>query len=239
MKRFLIILLSAIIVVGGVILLKKDNTTAPGTPTNNVLGKGTSGVKVVMYADFQCPGCGAFHPIVKQVTAHYKDEITFQFVNFPLTQIHSNALAAARAAQAASKQGKFWEMHDLLYQQQTSWSQSTNATTTFQGYASQLGLNITQYKADFVNSDTNAVINADIATGQKLKVTGTPAFFIDGKQVEDNNTIAAADKFIAVIDAKILAKTGKPSTSKAAPTDITAPSVAPTPVPEPSTNSSN
>jgi protein-disulfide isomerase len=220
-KRFITILLATIVVVGGVILLKKNNTTAPGSPTNHTKGKGTSGVTLVQYGDFQCPGCGAFYPIVKQVTDHYKDEITFKFVNFPLTQIHLNALAAARAAEAASNQGKFWEMHDLLYGGQIDWSESSNATTIFEGYASQLKLDMARYRKDFASAETNAIINADIATGQKLKVTGTPTFFLDGKLIEDNQNIASAEKFQAVIDAAILAKTGKPSTSQSATTPAT------------------
>lgn len=215
MKNFIIIVIIVAAAIGGGALLKKSShTVSSGTPTNNVLGKGTSGVTLVEYGDFECPGCGAFHPIVKQVTDHYKDEIKFQFINFPLTQIHQNALAAARAGEAASKQGKFWQMHELLYTNQQSWKASADATGEFDGYAAQLGLNMTQYKKDYASAETNAIINADIATGQKLKVTGTPTFFLDGKQIEDNNTISTPAKFQAVIDAEILAKTGKPSTSK-------------------------
>jgi len=229
-KRFFYILLTTVIVIGGVILLKKDNTSTAGNPTNHTQGKGTSGVTLVMYADFQCPGCGSFYPIMKQVTDHYKDEIKFQFVNFPLTNIHLNALAASRAAEAASKQNKFWEMHDKLYENQQIWSNATNATTNFDGYASEIGLNMTQYRKDFASSETNAVINADIASGQKLRVTGTPTFFLDGVQIKDNNSVATAQKFIEVIDKEIQAKTGKPSTSTSntSATDATVPAGAPT-----------
>lgn len=211
------ILLATAVLVGGVVLLKKDSPSVTANPSSHVVGKSTSGVKLVMYGDFECPGCGAFYPIVQQVVNHYNDEISFQFVNFPLTQIHANALAAARSAEAASNQNKFWEMHDLLYQNQTSWRGSTNGASTFEGYAGQLGLDMAKYRTDFASAATNAIINADIATGQVLKVTSTPTFLIDGKIVEDNNTIASAEKFQAAIDAAILAKTGKAPTSAAAP----------------------
>ncbi len=218
MKNFIIITLIIVALIGGGAFLKKNKAAAPGSgsPTHNVLGKGTSGVTLVQYGDFQCPGCGQFYPLLKQVIDHYKDEITFQFVNFPLVQIHQNAQAAARAGQAAANQGKFWQMHDLLYQGQPAWSQASDAAAQFETYASQLGLDVTKYRKDFASADTNAAIKADVKTGQNLKVTGTPTFFLDGKQIEDNNTVSTPAKFEALIDAEILAKTGKPSTSKAA-----------------------
>lgn len=227
MKNFILIVLAIIVVIGGGALLKKDKaaTTSSVTPTKNVIGKGTTGVKLVQYGDFQCPGCGAFYPIIKQVTDKYKDQIAFQFVNFPLTQIHQNAQAAARAAQAANDQGKFWVMHDLLYTNQTSWAQSSDAATAFESYAGQLGLNMTQYRKDYASADTNAIINADVKTGQVLKVTGTPTFFLDGKQIEDNNTVSTLDKFSAIIDAEIAVKTGKPASA------VTTPATTPAPTP--------
>ena len=221
MKNFIIIVIVIVAVIGGGALLKRKSPSVNGQPTDHTLGKGTSGVTLVQYGDFQCPGCGAFYPILKQVTDHYKDEIKFQFVNFPLTQLHLNALSAALAAQAASNQGKFWEMHDLLYTNQTSWSQASTASTYFDGFATQLGLNMTQYHKDYSSSASNGIINADIATGQAKKVTGTPTFFLDGKLIEDNNTVSTPAKFETVIDAEILAKTGKPSTSVTTPAAAT------------------
>ena len=212
MKKFIIIMLVSIGVVGGVILIKNGKTSAPANPTAHIFGTASTGVKVVEYADFQCPGCAAFFPIFEQVKAKYKDQVSFQFVHFPLSQLHANAQSAHRAAQAASNQDKFWEMHDLLYQNQKSWSSSTSAALIFEGYATQLGLDVARYKIDFASANTNSIIQADIKTGQALKVTGTPTFFVDGKQVEDNNTISTLDKFSALIDAEILAKTGKPAT---------------------------
>lgn len=121
-------------------------------------------------------------------------------------------------------------MHDKLYENQQIWSNATNATTNFDGYATEIGLNMTQYRKDFASSETNAVINADIASGQKLRVTGTPTFFLDGVQIKDNNSVATAQKFIEVIDKEIQAKTGKPSTSTSntSATDATVPAGAPT-----------
>ena len=211
MKKFIIIVLAAIVVIVGGSMLKKDKPTevVNAQPSNHVYGTGSTGVVVKEYGDFQCPGCGAFFPIVKEVKEKYKDQITFQFVHFPLSQIHQNAMAAHRAAESASKQGKFWEMHDLLYQNQNSWNTSTNIAKDLETYAVQLNLNMDSYRQDYASAVTNSIIQADIKTGQELKVTGTPTFFIDGKQVEDNNTISTVASFSAAIDAAIAAKTNK------------------------------
>ena len=211
MKKFLIIVLVAVAVIGGGAMLKKDSksNTTTASPTNHTFGSGSTGVVLKEYGDFQCPGCGAFFPIVKEVKEKYKDKITFQYVHFPLSQIHQNALSAHRAAEAAGNQGKFWEMHDLLYNNQNTWKSSTLVSRDFESYAQQLGLDMTKYKTDYASAQTNNIIQADIKTGQDLKVTGTPTFFIDGKQVEDNNSISTVATFSAAIDAAIAAKTGQ------------------------------
>jgi len=210
-KKFLIIVLVAVAVIGGGAMLKKDSksNTTTASPTNHTFGSGSTGVVLKEYGDFQCPGCGAFFPIVKEVKEKYKDKITFQYVHFPLSQIHQNALSAHRAAEAAGNQGKFWEMHDLLYNNQNTWKSSTLVSRDFESYAQQLGLDMTKYKTDYASAQTNNIIQADIKTGQDLKVTGTPTFFIDGKQVEDNNSISTVATFSAAIDAAIAAKTGQ------------------------------
>ena len=192
-------------------MLKKNKKSVVGAPTNHVYSTGSTGVTLVEYGDFQCPGCGQFYPLVKALKDKYKNVITFQFVNFPLTQLHQNAQAAHRAAQAASNQGKFWEMHDLLYENQNNWKDSSNAPKDFEAFATQLGLDLNKFRTDFASAETNAIIAADITKGQSKKIVGTPTFFLDDKQIEDNNTISSVDKFSKIIDSEILAKTGKPS----------------------------
>lgn len=150
------------------------------------MGANSKGVVLVEYGDFQCPACGAYFPIVKEVVEKYKNDIQFQFRNFPLQQIHPNARAAARTAEAAGKQNKYWEMHDLLYEQQKTWEQSTAVNTIFEGYAKQLGLDVAKFKTDFASSAVNETINADLAEGQRLGVNSTPTFFLQGKKIEDS-----------------------------------------------------
>lgn len=207
-KNFLIAIVVSILGLFGIFKLtsKKDTTTNTGSKTNssvlsqNVIGKNTKKVVLVEYGDFQCPACGQYHPLVKQLISKYQNDIEFQFRNYPLQQIHPNARVAARAAEAAAKQGKYWEMHNLLYEQQDNWKSSTSANTVFEGYASQIGLDTAKYKTDFASDAVNATINADFAEGTKLGVNSTPTFFLQGKKITNPQT---ADGFYKLIDAAI------------------------------------
>lgn len=208
-KRFLVVLAAVIIGLGFIFWITRDEAGAPsdGSATqgsNHTYGEGKSGVVLIEYGDFQCPACGAFFPILQSLKEKFKEDIIFQFRNFPLTQIHPNAQAAHRAAEAAAKQNKFWEMHDMLYQQQSSWSASTNPVPVFDQYAGQLGLDLTQFKQDFSSSEVNDIINADIKEGQAIGATSTPTFVLDGKKLEQNPTDQEA--FEQLISEAIAAK---------------------------------
>jgi protein-disulfide isomerase len=207
-KGFWAIIAVIVVLFGGILFLKNDKANAPdgsgGQPSSHLAGKGTTGVKLVEYGDFQCPYCGQFYPIVKQVQEKYGDQITFQFRHLPLLQIHKNAFAAARASEAASQQGKFWEMYDLIYQNQSTWSEASNARGIFEQYANQLNLDLNKFKTDFASSATNATINADIAEFDKTKLEkSTPTFLLDGKKI----TPKSVDEFSKAIDAAIASKT--------------------------------
>lgn len=206
-KRFLIIL--AVLVLGFLgFIFFNGNSDEPGQngetsaqASQHTQGAGNKKVTLVEYGDFQCPSCAAYYPVLKQVKEKYGDDITFQFRHFPLTQIHQNAMAAHRAAEAASKQGKFWEMHDLLYERLNLWAQSNNAAQQMEDYATELGINIDQFKTDYQSSTVNGVINADIAAGNELGVTGTPSFFINGQKID--NPDQSLEAFSKVIDEAI------------------------------------
>lgn len=186
-----------------------NNTNTSAKTSNHVEGNTSSKVTLVEYGDYECPVCGSYYPVVKQVAAKYNTQIAFQFRNLPLSQVHQFAFASARAAEAASLQGKFWEMHDALYEGQTTWAQSQNPNTYFTQYAQQLGLDMTKYQQDFASSAVNDTINADISA---FKATGnqeaTPTFFLNGKKLEptqltDSNHLPQLDKFSALIDAAL------------------------------------
>ena len=142
-----------------------NSSTASAQPTSHFKGQGTSGVTLVEYGDYQCPACGQYYPIVKQVEAKYGDALRIQFRNFPLVNAHQNAFSAARAAEAAGLQNKFWEMHDVIYVNQSQWSTSNNSSQIFDQYASQLQLDITKFKQDYSSIKVNDLINADSAAG--------------------------------------------------------------------------
>ena len=200
-SRFSIILVGLVIIFGGILVFNKKDAKSPEgssdtSVTNNIKGEGKKKVTLVEYGDFECPACTAYHPVVEQVFAKYKDDITFQYRNFPLRQIHKNAMAAHRSAAAAARQDKFWEMYDQIYQTRDTWSAQADPSGTFRGYAEALKLDMNKYDTDFKGEAVNTEINADIAAGQKLGVTGTPTFFLNGKRIENPKDGAAFEKLI-------------------------------------------
>lgn len=144
--------------------------------------KGDGPVQVVEFADYQCPACGQAHPIVKQLMDEYEGKITFIFRNFPLPQIHPNAVRAAKAAEAAGAQGKYWEMNDMLYENQQEWENVLDPSGIFTRYATAIGLDSGAFKKDYADKKYDEVISKDQSDGYKLGVQGTPTFFINGKQ---------------------------------------------------------
>ena len=189
------------------------SSNSSAQPTSHITGSGKTGVKLQEYGDYQCPVCEAYYQPLKQVVAKYSDQIFFQFSNLPLVQVHPNAFAAARAAEAAGLQNKYWQMHDLLYDNQSTWASSRNPITFYNQYAQNLGLDMTKFKKDYASSQVNDYINADLAAFQKTgQEEGTPSFFLDGKyiansQLVDQNGLPSVDKFSAVIDKEIANKT--------------------------------
>jgi protein-disulfide isomerase len=184
------------------------------TPTENIEGEGKDGVKLVEYGDFQCPYCGEYYSTVKQVTSMYNTQITFQFRNFPLPTIHPNAFAAARAAEAAALMGKFWQMHDLLYEQSleninssgaiASWVGASNPEPVFISDAKSLGLNTQKFQQLYASDQVNNLVVADENAGNALGIDATPTFYLDGKQIQVGNSVQA---FETQINAAIAQKT--------------------------------
>jgi protein-disulfide isomerase len=217
-KSFWAILAVIAIILGGIFVLSNKNndqgqsTTSSTAVTKHVTGTGSTGVTLQEYGDYQCPICGTFYPAVKQIEQKYANQIYFQFSNLPLTSLHPNAFAAARAAEAAGLQDKYFEMHDLIYENQQVWSGASDAETIFTGYAQQLGLNTARFKQDYASTRVNTAINADVAAFKKTgNDQATPTFFLDGKKLDntalfDNNNQPSVEKFSALIDAAIAKK---------------------------------
>ncbi len=154
------------------------------TQTDHVRGNQTAKVTLIEFADFQCPACAAYEGLVQKVLADNAQDVKLVFRHFPLIQIHPNALLAAKASEAAALQGKFWEMHDMLYAKQQEWSSSASAKALMVGYASLLNLSVKQFEADLTSEAVEKKIMAEYQEAMRLKVPGTPTFFLNGKMIE-------------------------------------------------------
>ncbi len=143
---------------------------------DHIQGPLTALLTLVEYGDYQCPYCGAAYPEVKNVQRELGSRLKFVFRNFPLTRIHEYALNAAETAEAASAQGKFWEMHDFLYEHQATLGDSTVAL----GYAKKLGLNTQRFETELTQRSHQARIKEDFDGGIRSGVNGTPTFYVNG-----------------------------------------------------------
>ena len=214
-RQFWVALLIIVAILSGIVVFmnhNKSNSGISGQPTHHVEGSSPEGVTLVEYGDYECPVCASFYSTVKQVAAKYNKQVVFQFRNLPLTSIHPNAFAGARAAEAAGLQGKYWEMHDLLYENQSAWASASDPRSDFDSYASTLGLNIakfdTDYASDTVNNAINADLNAFAKTGDEM---ATPTFYLDGKKLDNSKLIdstgqPSVDAFSKTIDAELAQK---------------------------------
>lgn len=166
----------------------QDASEKSGNVPDHVFGKTDSKVLLIEYGDFQCPGCGSAHPNVKKVTEKYKEQMAFVFRNFPITSKHPNARAAAAAAEAAGLQGKYWEMHDKIFENQNSWGTlgATERTTFFINYANEFGLNTDTFRTDMASDKVNQKISFDQALGKKAGAEATPTFLLNGKKLGDD-----------------------------------------------------
>ncbi|MDB5187058.1 MAG: Na+/H+ antiporter, NhaA family protein nonfunctional [Candidatus Saccharibacteria bacterium] len=182
----------------------QTTSEASGNIADHVFGKPDSKVVLVEYGDFQCPGCGGMHPTVKSVTEKYKGQLTFVFRNFPLTQIHPNALVAAAAAEAAGLQGKYWEMHNALFEKQDAWKSASvkNRIDVFTQYAKALNLDVNKFGTDIASESVTKKINYDLAIGKKINVSSTPTFVLNGKMLTQDEWGDPA-KFEALIVAQL------------------------------------
>jgi protein-disulfide isomerase len=161
-----------------------------GNIADHVRGSDDRKILFIEYGDFQCPSCGGAHPNLKTIMDEYSDKVTFVFRNFPLTNMHPNARAAAAVAEAAGLQGKYWQMHDTLYEKQNDWNSldASKRTTVFNSYATSLGLDLEKFKTDVAAKEVNQKINFDLALGKSVDVSATPSFFLDGQKVDDTTS---------------------------------------------------
>ncbi len=149
--------------------------TQPVTEKDHAQGPPDAPVTLVEYGDYECPYCGRAYPIVKRLQTEFGDRLRFVFRNFPLNTIHEHAGVAAQAAEAAASQGKFWDMHDLLYEHQDDL-----ADADLVRYALKLGLEVYKFEAELSGEVHARHVRDDFRSGIRSGVNGTPTFFING-----------------------------------------------------------
>ena len=179
------------------------NAGVPGAEPAHTRGPANAPVHIEEFGDFECPPCGLFHPILEQMEGEFGDKIQVTFREFPLVPPHQHALAAASAAEAAGLQGKFWEMHKLLYDRQNSWKGQFDVRPVFEGYAKEIGLDVDRYNRDVGSDLVQQRIFQDGKRGHSLGVKGTPTVFMNGREVPFEQL--PAEKFRVVIQQEIQA----------------------------------
>lgn len=178
------------------ILIPKGDYETSGIENGNYLPASSSAkVTLVEFGDYECPACAEYHLLVKQLLTDFSGKVNYVFRNFPLSQ-HANAEISAYAAEAAGLQGKFWQMHDKLYESTNDWSTSTDAKSIFVGYAGSLGLNVDKFKVDIDSSAVKDKVKSDTNDGNLVKINSTPTFYLDGVKIENLPSIYADFKKI-------------------------------------------
>jgi protein-disulfide isomerase len=192
-----IIVFTIVLFVLGVFFIgsKEETKSQLLTELDQVEGTNVKGNKegadiVIEFADFQCPACAGFARVLSQFVEENKESVKFVMKHFPLASIHKNAMNSSYAAEAASKQGKFWEMHDMLYARQTEWSEIDNAEEVFKDYAKELELDVEKFGNDFLSKEVRDAVRADLTLALNLGLDSTPTIFINGKKYVGPATVA-------------------------------------------------
>ncbi len=171
--------------------------------SGHIKGNTEATIKLVEYSDLQCPACGMYYPIIKQLLEEFGDSISFEYRHFPLRSIHDNAEPAALATEAAGLQGKFWEMHDILFENQKEWS-NVNGNNIFIDYAKKIEIDPVKFESDMTfNNEIKDKVKNDYQSGLKLNVNSTPSFFLNGVKMQNPRSY---EEFRSIIQQFILAQ---------------------------------
>lgn len=205
------IVVTLVMIVGVAFMFSGDSTpnVADATPVadtvllpENPHEKGateSAQVTVVEFSDLQCPACRSVQPLVNQLMATYGDSVRFVYRHYPLISIHKNAQAAAIFAEAAAEQGKFWEVHDMLFDTQAEWSNISKADelqATFMKYAETLEMDIPRLEEKMNDTAVLEAIQRDVADGNAANITGTPTFFVNGVQTPAPQLLSAVESLV-------------------------------------------
>lgn len=164
--------------------------------TDHIKGNSLGKLVLVEYSDFQCPACANFSQALKNIYPKYQNQVLFVYRHFPLPQ-HDKGLVAAKASEAAANQGKFWEMHDLIFDNQSAWgTNDKDYMKIFESYATQLGLNLEQFRSDLNSRAVEERVEKDIQSGMASGVNATPTFYLNGKKVTNLQSYGDLDVLI-------------------------------------------
>lgn len=194
-------------------------SSVPGAQPPHFKGSQNSPVIIEEFADFQCPTCATLHGIMNEVNSMYGSRVKFIYRNFPLSQIHPNAYDAALAAEAAGMQGKFWDMQNILFQNQQRWSGAAGARTLFESYAETIGLDVEKFKEDMSGMAAKQRVDADIQRARSMNVNSTPTIIINSRPVTPDQMTLVGIK--QLVDAE-LARTSGGGQNQTAPPSATA-----------------
>jgi len=158
----------------------------PVTERDHIQGPPDAPVTLLEYGDYECPYCGRAYPVVKKLQAELGERLRFAFRNFPLNTIHPHASVAAQAAESAAAQGKFWPMHDLLYEHQDELAEADMVQ-----YALKLGLEVYRFESDLSSEVFAPRVREDFRSGVRSGVNGTPTFFINEYRYNGENEFDA------------------------------------------------
>lgn len=203
-NKQLVMIWCAVIVafIGSMIAIVKFSNTTPQVETKAPIPdvavitdadhfKGGKDAKAVLleYSDFECPACGLYFPLVKQLHMAFGDKIKIVYRHFPLVlatngKMHLHSADAAQASEAANVQGKFWEMHDMLFTHQEEWAKEQSPRAKFLEYAKTIGLDVAKFEKDLDDPALRDIVVADFKSGEKAGVSATPTFFLNGKQLD-------------------------------------------------------
>ena len=177
-------------VLGLIMLAKRSSDPGPSpiittavSPNDQVSGNKDSKNILIEYSDFQCPACKAYDPLVRQLLKEHGTELLFVYRHFPLPQ-HAQAKPAAYTSEAAANQGKFWEMHDMIFDKQTDWAGKRNADEIFRQYAEILKLDMAKYDEDISSAAIESKVSDQYKSGVANFVNSTPTFFLNGKKIQ-------------------------------------------------------
>lgn len=191
--------LIVVVLIGGSIVysnsVSKSYDEGVDITIEHIKGNPEASVTLTEFSDFQCPACASWQPVLSDLMEQYGDEIRFEYKNFPLP-IHNLARSAAYAAEAAGQQGMFFEYHDMLFENQSNWSNNPNSKADFINYAEQLGLDVEMFEKHMKSSLIKEKVDSNLAEGRSLNVNATPTLFLNGEKM----TVTTFEDFYSQIE---------------------------------------